>query len=222
MSPSGPPFTLNKLFQQGQQIKNGQPIVKLQPIVHTLKPKLNIGTSIPHETLQRTSWAILLHPNDLPSGYITKRVAEITSTKFVTSVSQESTHPVFRTNKSWCLGDNGTCASGQGESAPPHTDLDCLTPADRPQGSTGASGRNLLSQHLLQYLRGPRRAIKVQTIAIRATRLNVSSLRKVADVKIEANLRADAMLCNQKGAVAAVAVEATLRVETRGKGILWD
>lgn len=47
----------------------------------------------------------------------------------------------------------------------------------------------------------------MQMIAIRATRLNV---------KIEANLRVDAMLRNQRkavAAVAAVAVEVTLRLE---------
>lgn len=198
---------IEQIIPTRQIDENGQQIVKLQPIVHNSKPKLNLGTSIPHYTLPRTLWAILLHPNDLPSGYITRRVAEITSTKFVASVSKECTHPVFRTNKGRRLGDNGTCASVQGESAPPHTASDCpgpLTPPDRPQGSTGSSGRELLSQHSFQNLRGPWRAIKVQTIAIRATRLNV---------KIEANLRADTMLCNQRRAVAAVAVEATLRLE---------
>lgn len=90
---------------------------------------------------------------------------------------------------------------------PPPTVPGRLTPPDRPQGSTGSSGRELLSQHSFQNLRGPWRAIEVQTIAIRATRLNV---------KIEANLRADAMLRNQRravAAVAAVAVEVTLRLE---------
>lgn len=120
-----------------RQVDENQQIVKLQPIVHNSKPKLNLGTSIPHYTLPRTLWAILLHPNDLPSGYITRRVAEITSTKFVASVSKEYTHPVFRTNKGRRLGDNGTSASVQGESAPPHTAPDCPGP---PHTTGPASG----------------------------------------------------------------------------------
>lgn len=119
---------IEQIIPTRQIDENGQQIVKLQPIVHNSKPKLTLGTSIPHYTLPRTLWAFLLHPNDLPSGYITRRVAEITSTKFVASVSKECTHPVFRTNKGRRLGDNGTCASVQGESAPPHTASDCPGP----------------------------------------------------------------------------------------------